>query len=200
MKITPLEIKKQEFGKKFRGYSPEEVETFLEMIAGEFEESLKKNLELEEKITALEGRLSGYTKLENVLQDTLVTTQKSAEEVRASADRRAKVVIDEARVSADKMLAEAKADLLSIQRQIDDLKHQRDSFIVSFQSLLDTQHAMLEIIQKKNKDLSEFVPVRMRSDLSDADLEQVVADFEREIKSKESEGRLGGNIPLGEDN
>jgi len=199
MRITPLEIKKQDFDKKFRGYSPEDVENFLETVAGEFEELIKKNLELEEKVTALEGRLSGYTKLENVLQDTLVTTQKSAEEVKVSAERRAKVILDEARVSADRMIAEARADLLKIRREIEEMKNQRDSFIVNFKSLLDTQHAMLEIIQKKDRDLAGFVPVRMRSDLSEADLERVVNEFEREIKGKEA-GETDGDLSIGESN
>ncbi|MFQ5630060.1 MAG: DivIVA domain-containing protein, partial [bacterium] len=45
MKLTPLDIKKQEFKKNLRGYDPIEVDAFLEMVANEFESLLReKNL------------------------------------------------------------------------------------------------------------------------------------------------------------
>ena len=51
MKISPMEIRQQEFTKKMRGYDPDEVQNFLESLAEEFEklnsenESLKENLQ-----------------------------------------------------------------------------------------------------------------------------------------------------------
>ncbi len=38
MKITPLDIRKQEFKAGFKGYDKNEVNVFLEMIAKEMEE------------------------------------------------------------------------------------------------------------------------------------------------------------------
>lgn len=187
MKITPLDIKKQEFGRKFRGYVPEEVQSYLDMLAGEFEDLLKKNLEYEEEISSLENKLANYTKLENVLQDTLVTTQKSAEDLKSAAEKKAGAIIDEARITAEKMLLDARADLLNIQREIEDLKHQRDSFIISFKSLLDTQQSMLEILEKKGKGKTEFETIKMRTDLSDADLERVVDEFQKELTRNDRE-------------
>jgi len=184
VKITPLDIKKQEFARKFRGYSPVEVHTYLEMIAGEFEDILKKNLEFEEEILSLENKLSSYTKMESVLQDTLVNTHRSAEEMKSAAERKARAIADEARIAADRIKSEARVELLHIRRQIEELQHQRDSFIISFKSLLDTQHAMLEMIHKKDSGLADFKPARMRSDLTDDDLDRVVDQFEKEISKK----------------
>jgi len=51
MKVSPLSIKKQEFNKTMRGYDRDEVQAFLDKLAGEFEalqkenDSLKKELE-----------------------------------------------------------------------------------------------------------------------------------------------------------
>ena len=38
MKITPLDIRQKRFEPSFRGFSVREVEAFLELLAGEFEE------------------------------------------------------------------------------------------------------------------------------------------------------------------
>lgn len=191
MKITPLEIKKQEFSKVFRGYSPDEVHSYLEMIAGELEGALKKNLELEGKLSSLEDKLTNYTRIENVLQDTLVTTQKSAEEVKAVAEQKARSITDQARVRAERILAEANERLLEIQREIADLKHQRRAFIVNFRSLLETQRALLENIDKRAGGKVDFSPVKMKTDLNDDELEKVVSEFEQELSRREAknEGR-----------
>ena len=50
MKITPLEIKRQQFKKGMRGYDTVEVETFLEMLSNEVEQLLKENKDMMAKI------------------------------------------------------------------------------------------------------------------------------------------------------
>lgn len=187
MKISPLDIKKQEFGKKFRGYSPDEVYSFLNLVAGEMERLLKKNLELEEKIKSLEEKLSNYMRIENILQDTLLTTQKSAEETKSSAEMKAKALLDEAHVNADKIMSGAREELLKIQKEIEELKIQKDSFIVSFKSLIDTQKSLLEMVENRNEERRGALKIRMKRDLSDEDLERVVDDFERQYDSRKSE-------------
>ncbi len=191
MKITPLEIKRQEFGKGLRGYSTDEVRTYLEMVAEEFENLLKKNLELDERISSLETRLSDYTRIEGVLQDTLVTTQKSAEEFKTAAEKKAKAVIDDARVSADRILASAQERLLSIQREIADLRHQREAFIANFKSLIETQKTLLENLQNAGEAKSMYRPVKMKPEMSDEDLEKVVSEFERQLPERESQENTG---------
>jgi cell division initiation protein len=184
MKISPLDIKKQEFGKKFKGYRPDEVHSFLDMVADEMEELLKKNLELDEKVRVLEEKLSNYTKIEDVLQDTLLTTQKSAEETKSSAELKAKSIIDEAHIGANKIIAEAREKLLKIQSEIEDLKNQKEIFVINFKSLLDTQRSLLEMVEKRNEEKRSYLRIKMKPDLSEEDLERVVDDFERQYDSQ----------------
>ncbi len=192
MKISPLDIKKQEFGKKFSGYRPDEVHSFLDMVADEMEDLLKKNLELEEKVKSLEEKLSNYTRIEDVLQDTLLTTQKSAEETKSSAELKAKNIIDEANIGADKIIADAREKLLKIQSEIEDLKNQKEIFVINFKSLLDTQRSLLEMVEKRNEEKRSYLRIKMKSDLSEEDLEQVVDDFERQYDSHNKKSEEGG--------
>lgn len=202
MKITPLEIKKQEFAKAFRGYSPDEVHSYLEMVAEELEDVLKNNLELEKSLSSLKEKLTNYTRIENVLQDTLMTTQKSAEEIKTVAEQKAKSVTDGARVRADRILAEANERLFEIQREIADLKHQREAFIISFKSLLETQRALLENIDKEANSRRDYSPVKMKADLSEDQLEKVVGEFEEQLSRSDvkNEGDDNRGSPAGEDN
>ena len=185
MKLSPLDIKKQEFGKKFRGYSRDEVISFLDMVADEMQDLLKKNLELDTKVKSLEEKLANYTKIENVLQDTLLTTQKSAEETKSAAEIKAKNIIDGARVGAERIMGDAREELLKVQRDIEDLKNQKDSFVVNFKSLLAAQRSLLELVEKRELEKKGFLRIKMKPDLTEEDLERVVDDFERQYNSSE---------------
>ena len=57
MPITPLEIRKQEFKKKVRGYDPHEVREFLELIATELEELLRGNAGLSERVKDMDAKI-----------------------------------------------------------------------------------------------------------------------------------------------
>ena len=187
MKISPLDIKKQEFGKKFSGYRPDEVHSFLDMVADEMEGLLKKNLEFEEKVRVLEEKLSNYTRIENVLQETLLSTQKSAEETKSAAEVKAKSIIGNAEVTAEKIMADTREELLKIQKEIEDLKNQKEVYVVNFRSLLDTQRSLLDMIEKRNSENRGYLRIKMKQDLSEEDLEKVVDDFKRQYDTKRGE-------------
>ncbi len=60
MKLTPLDIKKQEFKKVMRGYDPVEVDTFMDMMANEFEDVLKQQKETRDRSIELDTQLKDY--------------------------------------------------------------------------------------------------------------------------------------------
>ena len=43
MKLSPIEIRKQEFKKSMRGYDTVEIDTFIELVANEYENLIKEN-------------------------------------------------------------------------------------------------------------------------------------------------------------
>jgi len=51
LKITPLELKQQEFKRVMRGYDPVEVDTFLDMVGTEFEKILNNAKEYEKNLS-----------------------------------------------------------------------------------------------------------------------------------------------------
>jgi cell division initiation protein len=192
VKISPLDIKKQEFAKKFRGYSPDEVHSYLEMVAVEYEDMIRKSRDLEQKVGMLEERLDHYKRMENVLQETLITTQRAAEETKAAAEKRAQTIISEAKMEAQRIANENNEKLGKVRRDIADLTNQRDSFAVSFRSLLESQISLLNILEKKGTTREEVVPARRKADLSDEELDNIVNEFERKIGLAEDDPDNGG--------
>jgi len=57
LRITPLDIRKQEFKRAVRGFDRDEVSMFLEMVAEEFESLLRENSRLNEETVKLRTQL-----------------------------------------------------------------------------------------------------------------------------------------------
>jgi cell division initiation protein len=145
MKLTALDIRKQTFKKKgMGGIDPAEVMAFLETVAGEFEELIRENTSLAERMEGLEGKIDDYRRMEKTLQDTLLSAQKTSEELRKNAEQRGELLVKEAQFKADQIIGEARARLMDLQRQIADLKNLRSSYLAKFRSMLESHLDMLQ--------------------------------------------------------
>jgi cell division initiation protein len=145
MKLTPLDVRKQTFKKKtMGGLDSAEVQAFLEMVAAELEELVRENTSLAERLQGLDGKIEDYRRMEKTLQDTLLSAQKTSDELRENAEKRAELLIKEAQFKADQIIGEARARLMDLQRQIADLKNLRSSYLAKFRSLLESHMDMLQ--------------------------------------------------------
>jgi cell division initiation protein len=93
MKITPLDIRQKRFESAFRGFSAREVEAFLELLAGEFEELVKENIALKEELRRTQSRLEVHAERERTLQETMVTAQRISEDIKEAAKKEAEIRI-----------------------------------------------------------------------------------------------------------
>jgi len=149
LRITPLDIRKQEFRKAFRGFDCEEVEAFLDIMADEFEKLTGENLELREKVRNLEGTLAEYRKLEETLRDTLVTAQKTTDQVQQNAKREAELILKDAELKAEQIVEEARRRVSQISAQIAELRSQRDSLIAKLRAICNSQIELLESFEEE---------------------------------------------------
>ena len=180
MKITPLDIKKQEFETKFRGFEKTEVISFLEMISEEMENLLRENMELKEKLQRASDKLVSYTKIESALQSTLVATQESTEQMKAAAQEKADLVIREANIKADKIVESNYEKVTELRREFSEMRNQRAAFLVNFRSLLESQLKLLEMIEKQSTTTKKTIIMKKKAEMSDKDVDKVVEEFERD--------------------
>jgi cell division initiation protein len=146
MHISPLDIRKQRFRKTVMGFDPDQVNSFLEMVAGEFETLNKKTDELSTQLKYTEKKLEDYEKVEKNLSDTLLTAQRSTDEARLNAQKEAELILKDAQIRADRYEDESRNRVHSLEAELVSLKAQRDSFLTRFRSMLRDQLALLEVI------------------------------------------------------
>jgi cell division initiation protein len=152
MKLTPLDIRHKEFKRGMRGYVDGEVDEFLDEIADDFERLFKENIELSERLETMQEKIDQYRNLEETLQNTLVAAQRSAEELRANAQKEAQLMLSEAELKARQMVNDSYADKQAVEKQIVVLKSSEEDFRFKFRSLLDgytNQLAEVEAAAKK---------------------------------------------------
>ncbi len=144
MKITPLDIQQQQFkGKLFGGLSPEEVDTFLQLVAREMEGIIRENNELMEKIRKAEANAEELTQREKELRETLLAAQRVIEEMKSNAQKEADLIVAEAEIKAEKLVAEGETRLIKLNNEIQELQRQKMQFESSLKSLLDSYYKML---------------------------------------------------------
>jgi cell division initiation protein len=139
MSLTPMDIHNKEFARKFRGYQEDEVDEFLDAIVDEFEKLHKENIDLKDKVHALEDQVNQYKTMEQALKDTLVTAQKTADEVTALAQQKAGMIQKDAEEQAHHVVESANDQVIEIRKEYQEAQKQMKLFQSKYRSLLETQ-------------------------------------------------------------
>lgn len=150
MKLTPLEIRKQEFGKTMRGYNAEEVRAFLETVADQVDGLQKEVNEYSGKVVQLETRLADFQMMEKTLQETLMKAEESSRRSRSDSRREAEITIREAEVKAQQLISEAHNTVDRLKSEILMLRARRDAFIKKLKYLLQSQTELINILEEND--------------------------------------------------
>jgi cell division initiation protein len=147
VKITPLEIKKQRFAVKMRGYDQAEVETFLEMVSEEYEALMNEKNRLHDELTKSKVQLRDYQQVEKTLQETLMNAQENVSQARENSKREALIIMREAELRAEKILDDAKEKLDRMKNDLTILRAQKESFSKRLRHLLESQIELLRVLE-----------------------------------------------------
>jgi cell division initiation protein len=146
MKITPLDIQQQQFkGKLFGGLDQEDVDAFLQTVSQEMEGLSRENSDLKEQVRRNSEAMAEMSSREVQLRDTILAAQKISEEMKANAQKEATLIISEAELKAERILADAENKLAQLGSQIQDMRREKLQFETALKSLLDTHYKMLTV-------------------------------------------------------
>ena len=145
MRLSPLDIQSQQFRVKMRGYEPREVENFLEMVATEFEELIRENGKLKEKLARLTNQLDELRQREQTLKETMITAQKVTEDMKMAARKEAELILSEAELKSERTIEDAHRKLAVISDQIMEIRRLRAQFEVQIKSAAESHLKILEI-------------------------------------------------------
>lgn len=139
MKISPLDIQQQQFKvKTFRGLDPDDVDAFLQTVAGEMEGLIRENSQMKEQQSRHSREMLDMAEKERELRETLLSAQRVIEEMKANARKEAELIVSEAEIKGERIVADAERQLGGLKSRIEEVSRQKIQFEMSFKGLLDS--------------------------------------------------------------
>lgn len=143
MRLTPLDIRKQEFTRSFRGLHADEVTSFLQMLSNQWEEMLTEQRQLEQKVRDAEVKLEHYVKIEEALQEALRTARESAKQALENAQHQANQLLREAERRSDEIRRSAEQERLALRREAGDVRTRRNEIAARLRAFLNSELELL---------------------------------------------------------
>ncbi|GGB45288.1 septum formation initiator [Lentibacillus populi] len=144
MPLSPLDIHNKEFTRSWRGYDEDEVNEFLDQVIKDYEMTIREKKDLQEKVEQLNEKLGHFTDIETALNKSILVAQETAEEVKGSASKEAKLIIKEAEKNADRIINEALEKSRRISLDVEELKKQAKVFRTRLKMLVEAQLDMID--------------------------------------------------------
>jgi cell division initiation protein len=145
MKISPMDIQRQTFGRRFRGFDPEEVRAYLNLVAEEVAALQGERDELDREVQTLRGLVEEHRQRETILKNTLLTAQRVSEEIRENARRQSDNIVKEAELQADRLLELAQARAHEVERGILELRAHRTALRTDIRAFINRLTQILDL-------------------------------------------------------
>jgi cell division initiation protein len=145
VKISPMDIQRQSFDRRFRGFDRDEVRTFLATLSDEVAALQREKDDLERQLRQLEQIVNEHREREAILKNTLLTAQKAAEDIRESARREGETVVKQAEIQGDRLLELAQGRAHEVERGIMELRAHRTALRTDVRALITRLTTILDL-------------------------------------------------------
>ncbi len=137
--LTPLDVRRYDFGKALRGYDPERVNQFRNQVAEELERLSRVNQDLEAKAKGFHEQLRAFRERDKALNEALISAQQLRGEIREHAEKEAQLIIREAKAEGERILEDARAEIRRLEDQIASLDRARRTYLGQIRLILERQ-------------------------------------------------------------
>jgi DivIVA domain-containing protein len=142
--LTPLDVRRYDFGRALRGYSPARVDQFRDQVAEELERLTRINQDLDAKARSFHEQLRAFRERDKALNDALIAAQQLRDDVRGQAEREAQLIIREAQGEAERVIETARAEVRRMEEELDNLDRSRRTYLAQMRTLIARQLSEVE--------------------------------------------------------
>lgn len=142
--LTPLDVRRYDFGRALRGYSPERVDQFRDQVAEEMERLSRINQDLDTKARSFHEQLRAFRERDKALNEALVSAQQMRGDVRDQADREAQLIVREAQAEGERLIDTARTEVRRMEAELDALDRSRRTYLAQMRSLIARQLSEVE--------------------------------------------------------
>ena len=136
MSLSPAELRHTRPRRRILGYRVSEVDQIMIDATSAYEHVWRDRADLEDRVHELEMSLGELRDTESAMRDALVTAQRTADDVRAQANRDAELIVREAEARAREIIHKTYAEREQVRREIERLRADEGQFRTRLRSLL----------------------------------------------------------------
>ena len=151
------EIRQITFEKVVRGYRPEDVESFMEKIADEFEALAAEKHEIESQLYILAESIERYKTEEESIKTTLINAQKLGESIIAESRQKAEAILKDANIRKNDILASAHEEFAMYEENLARIKKETSDFKINVLSMYKDHIESLSKIPELKKEPANIV-------------------------------------------
>jgi DivIVA domain-containing protein len=137
--LTPLDVRRYDFGRSLRGYDPQRVDEFRNQIAEELERLGRVNQDLDTKARSFHEQLRAFREKDKALNDALIAAQQMRSEMREQAEREAQLIVREAQAEAERQLDAVRAEVRAMQGEVEALDRLRRASLAQMRTFIARQ-------------------------------------------------------------
>jgi DivIVA domain-containing protein len=170
--LTPLDVRRYDFGRAMRGYDPARVERFREQVAEELERLTRQTVDLDSKAKGFHEQLRAFRERDKALNDALVSAQQLRNEIRESADREASLIVREARAAGERELEEMRSEVRRLEMHLAELDRARRAHLAQLRQMAERQLAEIAAAEQESAPRVPTAPLGMSNAARNAPVEQ----------------------------
>lgn len=152
MKVSPMDIQRQTFGRRMRGLDADEVRAYLNIVAEEVAGLQMERDRLDQEVQSLRILVEEHRQRETILKNTLLTAQRMSEEIKEAARKQADSVVKESEIQADRLVELAQNRAHEVERGILDLRTHRIALRTDVRALLTRLTQILDLQEEAEVD------------------------------------------------
>lgn len=135
--LTPVDVRRYDFGSAMRGYDRARVDQFRTQVADELERLTRLNGDLESKARNFHEQLKHYRERDKAINEALISAQQLREDVKEQAAREADLMRREAESAAQQIVEGARQQIHALQAEIDALDRSRRAYLAQIRAIAE---------------------------------------------------------------
>ena len=175
------EIRQITFEKVVRGYRPEDVESFMEKIADEFEALAAEKQEIEGQLYILAERIEQYKSEEESIKSTLINAQKLGESIIAESRQKAEAILKDANIRKNDILASAHEEFAMYEENLARIKREVSDFKINILSMYKEHIESLSKVPEIKREPANVVQEEIAEEPAEEVVETVVEETVEEV-------------------
>ncbi|GGK13327.1 hypothetical protein GCM10008955_03290 [Deinococcus malanensis] len=149
MKLTPLDIRHQDFPSRLGGYDRGSVRAFLTQIADQLEDMLQTQHTQSEYLQELERQIEEQRQAEDEIRRAVVAAERIGHELRENAVRESDLLVAQATTQRESLLREAEARNVELEAQYGARMAALEGAFRTRFAELETQHHQLVLERER---------------------------------------------------